>query len=194
MFCKVYLSKLKVRTTWNRVAVVTPSMWESRMNLFLQPIRGPLSVLGAFVLLIAGICLPTPADAGQLKPTSNTSNLLSSVQAETGTLQTPRAAKEAPSCAPEMSSQGDSRPSSHGVVLSWKASTSPGVVGYNVYRRDKTSETFRKINQKPVASLNCVDYFVQLRHTYYYYVVTADRPGVRESGSSNIAPAEIPPQ
>jgi hypothetical protein len=192
MFCKVYVSKLKVRTTWNRVAVVTPSMWKSRMNLFLQPIRSPLNLLGAFALLITGICLPTAADADQLKPTSNTSTRSPSVQAETGTLQTPRAAKEAASCTPEMSAQGDSRPSSHGVVLSWKASTSPGVVGYNVYRRDKTSETFSKINQKPVATVNCVDYFVQLGHTYYYYVVTADRPGVRESGSSNTAPAEIP--
>jgi fibronectin type 3 domain-containing protein len=164
------------------------------MNLFLLSIRGPLNLLGAFVLLIAGTCLLPASDAGQLKSTSNTSTQSSSVQAETGTLQSLRAAKEAPSCTPEMSSQGDSRPSSHGVVLSWKASTSPGVVGYNLYRRDKTSETFRKINQKPVATLNCVDYFVQLGHTYYYYVVTADRPGVRESGSSNIAPAEIPPQ
>ena len=164
------------------------------MNLFLQSTRGPLNLLGAFVLLIAGICLPTTAYAGQLKPTSNTSTRSSSVQAETGILQTPQAAKEAPSCTPEMSTQGDSRPSSHSVILSWKASTSPGVVGYNVYRRDKTSETFRKINQKPIATTNCVDYFVQLGHTYYYYVVTADHPGVRESGSSNIAPAEIPPQ
>jgi fibronectin type 3 domain-containing protein len=164
------------------------------MNLFLRSIRGPLNLLGAFVLVIAGTCLPTAADAGQFKSRSNTSTQSSSVQAEKGTLQTPQATKEAPSCTPEISSQGDSRPSSHGVVLSWKASTSLGVVGYSVYRRDKTSETFRKINQKPVATLNCVAYFVQLGHTYYYYVVTADRPGVRESGSSNIAPAEIPPQ
>jgi hypothetical protein len=164
------------------------------MNLFLQPVRGPLNLLGAFVLLIAGIFLPTATDAGQFKPASNTGTRSASVQAEPGTLQTPQAAKEAPSCTPEISSQGDSRPSSHGVVLSWKASTSPGVVGYNIYRRDKTLGTFSKINQKPVATVNCVDYFVQLGHTYYYYVVTADRPGVRESGSSNIAPAEIPPQ
>jgi len=164
------------------------------MNHLLQSTRSPLNLLGASVLVIAGIGLPTAAYAGQLKPTSNTGTRSSSVQAETGTLQTAQAAKEPPSCTPEMSTQGDARPSSHSVTLFWKASTSPGVVGYNVYRRDKTSNTFGKINQKPVATTNCIDYFVQLGQTYYYYVVTADRPGVRESGSSNIAPAEIPPR
>jgi fibronectin type 3 domain-containing protein len=164
------------------------------MNVFLQSTRGPLNLLGAFVLVIAGICLPTAAGAGQLKPTSNTSTQSSSVQAQTGTQQTAQASTQPPSCTPEMSTQGNARPSLHSVILSWKASTSPGVAGYNVYRRDKTSDTFSKINQKPVSTTSCIDYFVQLRHTYYYYVVTADRPGVRESGSSNIAPAEIPPQ
>jgi hypothetical protein len=162
------------------------------MNLFLQPTRGPLNLLGAFVCVIAGICLHTAAYAGQLKPTSNTSSQSSSVQAETGTLQTAQAGKEPPSCTPEMSTQGDARPSSHSVILSWKASTSPGVVGYDVYRRDKTSNTFSKINQKPVATTNCVDYFVQLGHKYFYYVVAADHLGVREGGHSNIAQAPIP--
>lgn len=140
------------------------------MNLFLQSIRGPLNLLGAIVSVIAGICLLTAFDGGQLKPTSNTSTQSSGVRAETGTQQTPQAAKESPSCTSEMSSQGDARPSSHGVILSWKASTSQGVAGYNVYRRDKTSNAFGNFNQKPVATMNCVDYSVQLGHTYYYYV------------------------
>jgi len=164
------------------------------MKHFLQSARSPLNLLGAFALVIAGICLHTAAYAGQLKPTSNSGTQSSSLKTETGTLQTAQAAKEPPSCTPEMSTQGVARPSSHSVILSWKASTSPGVVGYNVYRRDKTLEGFGKINQKPVATTSCIDYFVQLGHTYYYYVVTADRPGVRESGSSNRVPAEIPPR
>ena len=142
--------------------------------------------------MIAGICLPTTTYAGQLNPTSNTSARSSSSQAETGILKTGQAAKEPPSCTPEMSAQGDARPSAHSVILSWKASTSPGVVGYNVYRRDKTSPTFSKINQKPIATTNCIDYFVQLRHKYYYYVVAADHLGVREGGHSNTAQAPIP--
>ena len=70
--------------------------------------------------------------------------------------------------------QSDARPSAHSVTLSWKASTSPGVVGYNVYRRDKASSAFGKINQKPIVTTSCIDYFVELRHKYYYYVVAAD--------------------
>jgi hypothetical protein len=130
------------------------------MNHLLQSARCPLDLLGAVVVVIAGICLPTITYAGQLKLTSDSGTLSSSQQAETGIPQTPQAAKEPPSCTPEMSTKGDARPSSHSVLLSWNASNSPGVVGYNVYRRDKTSETFGKINQKPVPTTNCIDYFV----------------------------------
>jgi hypothetical protein len=160
------------------------------MNLLLRSTKNPLNCRGPFALVVAGICLF--AYAGQLKPTSNTSVRSSSSQAETGTLQTTQAAKEPPSCTPEMSAQSDTRPSAHSVALSWKASTSPGVVGYNVYRRDKTSAAFGKINQKPIATTNCVDYFVQLRHRYDYYVVATDHLGVRDGGHSNIAKVKIP--
>ncbi|HXM65062.1 MAG TPA: hypothetical protein VN950_29645 [Terriglobales bacterium] len=64
--------------------------------------------------------------------------------------------------------------------------------GHNVYRRDKTSSTFSKINQNPIAAINCIDYFVQLRHKYFYYIVAADREGTREGGRSNTAQASIP--
>jgi hypothetical protein len=155
------------------------------MNVLLRSTRDWLKLRRAFALVVAGICLHTTSYAGQLNPTSNPSARSSSSQA----------AKEPPSCTPEMSAQGNTQPSAHSVILSWKASTSPGVVGYNVYRRDKTSATFSKINQKPIATTNCVDYFVQLRHRYDYYVVAADHTehfGVRESGHSNIAQAKIP--
>jgi hypothetical protein len=141
------------------------------VNHCLQLPRSPVNWLGAFIFVMAGICLPGTAYAGK-----------------SGS----QAAKEAPSCTPEMSIQGDSRPSSHSVILSWKASTSASVVGYNVYRRDKTSSTFAKINQKPIAATNCVDYFVQLQHKYFYYVVAADHQGAREGGHANIAHASIP--
>jgi len=130
-----------------------------------------MNLLGALLFLMAEVCLPGTAHAGK-----------------SGS----QAAKEAPSCTPESSIQGDARPSSHSVILSWKASTSPSVVGYNVYRRDKTSSTFGKINQKPITTTNCVDYFVQLRHKYFYYVVATDHQGAREGGRANIAHASIP--
>jgi hypothetical protein len=164
----------------------------SRINLFSRSARGPLDLPGAFVLVIAGMCIPTAAYAGHLKPASNTGAQLSVVQAETGTQQIAQTTNGPSSCTPEMSTQNNARPSSHRVLLSWKASTSPSVVGYNVYRRDKTSSTFGKINQKPITATNCVDYFVQLRQKYYYYVVSADHVGAREGGRSNVAQAQIP--
>jgi len=164
------------------------------VNHLVQSTGSPLDLLGAFILIIAEICLPTTTCAGQLKPASKSGAESSSLQAETGTLQTTQVAKEPPSCTPETSTQGDTRPSAHSVTLSWKASTSPGVVGYNVYRSVKTPDRFSKINPKPVSTTSCIDYFVQLGQKYYYYVVTSDRPGVPESAHSNIASAQIPPQ
>jgi hypothetical protein len=136
---------------------------------------------------MAGLYFSTTTYAGQVKPTPSSSNQSSGPQAE----KILHAAKELPSCTPEKSTRGDARPSSHSVTLSWKASTSPGVMGYNVYRRDKTSRP-GKINQKPIAGTSCIDYFVELRHKYYYYVVAADHLGAREGGRSNTVPAKIP--
>jgi hypothetical protein len=147
-------------------------------------------LLGALALVIAGISQTTCA--GQIKPTSNSDTQSSSVQGETRTLQAAQAAKEPPSCTPERWADSDTGPSAHSVTLSWKASNSPGVVGYNVYRRDKTSPAFGKINQKPVATTSCIDYFVELRHKYYYYVVAADHLGVRDGSHSNVAQIKIP--
>ena len=42
------------------------------MSHFLRSTRSPVNLLGAFVFVMAGICLPGPGSAGQLKPTSNT--------------------------------------------------------------------------------------------------------------------------
>ena len=193
MFCKVSLSKLRVRATWDLARRSrNPQTVGVANGLLLQSARSPQNLLGALVLVIAGISLPTATYAGLIKPTSNSDTQSSSVQGETRTLQVAQAAKEPPSCAPEMWTQSDTRPSAHSVTLSWKASNSPGVVGYNVYRRDKTSPAFGKINQKPIATTSCIDYFVQLRHEYYYYVVAADHLGVRDGGHSNIARIKIP--
>jgi len=158
------------------------------LNRLLQSLR---NLLRMFVLVI-GICVHTTAYSGKLKSTPDSGAKPSSLQAERGILRTAQAAKEPPSCTPEMSAQSDTRPSAHSVTLSWKASTSPGVVGYNVYRRDKASPAFGKINQKPIATTSCIDYFVQLRHKYYYYVVAADHLGAQEGGRSNTAQAKIP--
>jgi len=164
--------------------------------------RSPLNLMGAFALVVAGIWLPAVAYAGQLEATSNGDAQASSLQAEAATLQPAPAGKEPPSCTPEKSTSANPRPSSHSVLLSWNASTSSDVGGYNVYRRvekpgrtpGKTPEEATKINQEPVPTTNCIDYYVRLGETYSYYVVTADRRGVPGRGHSNTAFATIPPR
>jgi Abnormal spindle-like microcephaly-assoc'd, ASPM-SPD-2-Hydin len=78
----------------------------------------------------------------------------------------------------------------HSVSLTWSASTSTGVTGYNVYR-GTTSGQYSKITSSPIAAsqLNYTDMAVQ--SGTYYYVVTAVESGA-ESTYSNAATATIP--
>jgi hypothetical protein len=80
--------------------------------------------------------------------------------------------------------------SSLSVILNWTASTSSGVVGYNVYRATISGGPYTKINPSLVANTTFTD-TVQAAQTYYY-VVTALGPGNVESANSNEVTAVIP--
>jgi Transmembrane protein 131-like N-terminal len=79
----------------------------------------------------------------------------------------------------------------HRVDLSWKASTSDNVIGYNVYRRKRTGGRYRKINAVLDASTVYTDTSVTDRNTYYY-VTTAVNWKNEESVYSKRARATIP--
>lgn len=81
--------------------------------------------------------------------------------------------------------------SAHTVNLSWNASTSPNVVGYNVYRGTTSGGPYGKINS--VLELNTVytDSSVSDGDTYYYVTTSVDSSG-QESSYSNEAQAVIP--
>ena len=81
--------------------------------------------------------------------------------------------------------------SSHTVALNWTASTSTGVVGYNVYRSTTNGSGYSKTNSGLVASASYSDTTVQSATTYYY-VVTAVDASSNESDHSNQAIAVIP--
>jgi hypothetical protein len=83
------------------------------------------------------------------------------------------------------SSQGDS------VDLSWNASTSQNVIGYNIYRGLKSGGPYSKINPVLNASTAYTDTSVASGNTYYY-VTTAVNSSEEESGYSNQAQATIP--
>lgn len=76
------------------------------------------------------------------------------------------------------------------VSLSWKASTSRHVVGYNIYRRTSFGER-EKLNREPIRSTHFVDYFVVPGFTYRYHVRAVDWRG-RESNASNKAVVFVP--
>lgn len=79
----------------------------------------------------------------------------------------------------------------HVVDLSWDASTSPDIVGYNVYRGTKSGGPYTKINSAldPVTTYD--DPTVAAGQTYYYVTTAVDGSDI-ESDYSNQVKAVIP--
>ncbi|MGA8489104.1 MAG: choice-of-anchor D domain-containing protein [Terriglobales bacterium] len=83
-------------------------------------------------------------------------------------------------------------PPQHSVNLSWTASNSQNISGYNIYRGIKSGGPYSKINSVLNASTLYTDSTVADGQTYYY-VTTAVNSSNEESGYSNQATAVIPP-
>lgn len=79
----------------------------------------------------------------------------------------------------------------HTVYLSWNASTSPTVVGYNVYRGSTSGGLYVRINSDLDLSTVYTDASVLNGNTYYYVVTAIDGNG-QESAYSNEVQAVIP--
>jgi hypothetical protein len=81
-------------------------------------------------------------------------------------------------------------PANHSVTLTWIASTSSGISGYNLYRSETGSGPFMKINNALIDGTTYTDATVQSR-TYYYAATSVDSRG-EESGYSNTAQVTVP--
>ena len=79
----------------------------------------------------------------------------------------------------------------HAVALRWDASTSSGVVGYNVYRATLPSAAYAILSSSPISGLNYTDEAVAAGQTYTY-VVTAVNSSGEESPHSQSVSAVIP--
>ena len=78
------------------------------------------------------------------------------------------------------------------VALSWSASTSPDIAGYNQYR-GTTQGTYSKVNTSLVAGTTYTDAGVQSgQDITYYYVVTAVNSSGVESAQSSPASVTVP--
>jgi hypothetical protein len=79
----------------------------------------------------------------------------------------------------------------HCVILSWTASTTAGVVGYNVYRGTTSGgESSTPLSSTPVNGITYTDANVTAVATYYYVVTAVGSDGV-ESAASNEAEASV---
>ncbi len=79
----------------------------------------------------------------------------------------------------------------HSVALTWNASISPTVTGYNIYRSTVSGSSYVKINSPLNPGLSYTDATVQNATTYYYVTTAVDASG-GESGFSNEVSAVIP--
>lgn len=82
-------------------------------------------------------------------------------------------------------------PVAHSVTLSWAASVSSGVVGYNVFRGSTAGTYSLLTTNSRVSGTTYVDNTVQAGQTYYYVVTSVNSAGT-SSGYSNQATAKVP--
>jgi len=81
----------------------------------------------------------------------------------------------------------------HDVMLSWTASTTSGVMGYNVYRGTTSGgESSTPLNSTPISTTTYTDESVTAGTTYYYYVTAVAANGTSQSADSNETDATVP--
>lgn len=88
--------------------------------------------------------------------------------------------------------QGCVTGSGHSATLTWVASTSANVAGYNIYRATTSGGPYTTLlNATPTSSVTCIDETVLAGQTYYYVVKAVGSDGSL-SAASNEASATIP--
>ncbi len=72
------------------------------------------------------------------------------------------------------------------IDLSWDASPTRAVTGYNVYRSDSPSASFARLTPAPIAGVSFRDLNVQPSRSYRYRVTAVDRAGNESAPSQEI--------
>jgi trimeric autotransporter adhesin len=81
----------------------------------------------------------------------------------------------------------------HDVILTWAASTTSGVAGYNVYRGATSGgEGGTPLNSTPIAGTTFTDSNVLCGQAYYYVVTTVAADGTEQSPDSSEVSATVP--
>jgi hypothetical protein len=80
----------------------------------------------------------------------------------------------------------------HDVILSWTASGSSGVVGYNIFRGTASGkESTTRLNSSPITGTTYTDSNVIAGQTYYYMITSVSSSGT-QSGDSGEVSATVP--
>jgi hypothetical protein len=137
---------------------------------------------------VSGISLPLTIPAGHSVPFTVTFAPQSTGTA-TSTLAFRSNASNSP--ADESVTGNGAVAAQHSVTLSWAASGTTGVVGYNVYRSTVSGGPYGRITPAPDGSRSYTDTAVSAGQSYFY-VVTAVEGNGTESTYSNQAMAAIP--
>jgi hypothetical protein len=80
----------------------------------------------------------------------------------------------------------------HPTTLSWTASTSANIVGYNVYRTTTSGSNYTKLNSSPLTGTGYADATTQPGTTYYYVATSVNSGGSESSFSSPPAQVTVP--
>jgi hypothetical protein len=81
----------------------------------------------------------------------------------------------------------------HDVILTWTASVTSGVAGYNVYRGTTSGgESSTAVNSAPINGATYTDANVAAGASYYYVVTAVASNDVTQSAGSNGASATVP--
>jgi hypothetical protein len=85
----------------------------------------------------------------------------------------------------------------HYATLTWTASTSSGVSGYNVYRATTSTATlsnglYTKVNSAPVVGITYIDTTVSAGVVYFYVTTAVNNSGVESVASNQFQASSIP--
>jgi len=145
------------------------------------PVKVASATSSSAEFTISGASFPASLDVGQTLPF----NITFTPQVSGAASATLHFASDADNSPTTQSADGAATPApQHSVNLSWNASQSPGVVGYNVYR--KSTDRYSQINSSREAHTTFQDQSVDAGATYYYVVTAVDGNGAESDYSKSI--------
>jgi hypothetical protein len=134
----------------------------------------------------SGLRLPFTLSSGQ-----NTDLSITFAPTATGSVTGSASVVSNASGSPTVVSLSGAGVNSHYVSLSWTASTSSGVTGYNIYRGTASGGPYSQLNTSLITGTSYTDSSVVAGQTYYYVAGAVNSSGTQSAYSSQ-ASAAVP--